>query len=239
MRTAICWSGQPREVGETLESFLACLYRRLPDPDVFIYTSQSFPEKVISTLRPKVYLVEPQQVFEGPEKVLERVGFFLERPHPHFNDFLQMIYGYKRVGELKRQYEASHKVSYDLVIRCRPDLLYMRPFSAEWFDPKALNIFREVKDFAMDFVGGSGPHMDQFMAFFDWLGGPGQEFLQRDRRRATMPGQTYAGDKIAQAYLFDFLGLECRPLVATSTAESDHYRIMRLHKKGLYPPFKP
>src|ERR1022692_2308582 len=132
MRTAVCISGQPRTVEKVHKEAVKYLFNNLGDYDLFIHSSESYPLdcdlweewNVIS------YQVEEQKRFFDLERRLKNVYFH----PPILNNYLQQIYGWKRVWELKTNHEKENNVKYDFVIRTRPDILYHNHVTLDLFD---------------------------------------------------------------------------------------------------------
>jgi hypothetical protein len=229
MKTAICVSGLTREVSETWKSFVDNLLINLPLPDVFVYAADAYPADYLDFIKPKKYVVEKQSHFSDMQDILKRIKYI---DMGHANSLLQQFYGFKKVWELKKDYEVSNNVSYDIAVRVRPDLIFLKPINLEWFDLTKINIFGDFHYMNVEFAIGQDTAMGHYMKVFDWLAGPGEECLLKDtRRRDENNYGFYNSDLIMRAYLIDNLHISGN---GVSKNPYDHYRIMRLHKKGEY-----
>jgi hypothetical protein len=84
--------------------------------------------------------------------------------------YLQQLYGLKMCDRLRQDYAAQHGITYEAVVRCRPDLLFETPLP----DPGTLDLnFIHVPDFHMyegcnDRVAiGNPENMTTYMNKFD------------------------------------------------------------------------
>lgn len=165
MRIAVCLSGQPRSVAKVWHSLYQNLVRPL-ECDVFIHTSEPYQveDDFWTKIRPKKYSVEPQFPFPEQEAALREKYFCVAS----LNSYLQQIHGYRRAWELKEE-------PYDLVIRTRPDLEYLRPITLDMFDPEKINILPRAIDPKREQCGTDvffiGPDhlMKEVFNVFDWV----------------------------------------------------------------------
>src|ERR1022692_1542005 len=115
MRTAICFTGQPRSIKQTWKTYHEFLHNNLPNPDVFIYTSEEYncPE-FFDVIKPVSYLVEGQFPHDNMESFLKEAGFYADHM---INSTIQQFYGWKKVLEMKMDYELKNNFKYDLVVK--------------------------------------------------------------------------------------------------------------------------
>jgi len=236
MRTAVCISGQPKDFAETWMSIVDNLLVKLPGPDVFIHSSAAYPDDTDwrRLMRPKKYVIEEQYPFPELEAKLDRLNYYAKH---HANSYLQQIFGFKRVWAIKKEYEAEAGVRYDFAIRCRPDLLFLRPIQLDFFDLNKINVFDPPDYMGIEFAFGKDDLMASYMNVFDWLCGEGEERLLADtRRRDVNDYGFYNCDLIQRAYLLDNLKLPVRQILVGGQGQNpyDYYRIMYLHKQGQY-----
>lgn len=168
MKIAVCLSGQPRTVNRVWKSLYANLLSRM-DCDLFIYTSEpySVDDEFWHIINPKEYLIESQLPFPELEASIAP-----NYAHPNIlNNYLQQVYGYKKVWELKEE----SGIKYDAVIRTRPDVEYLHPFTLEFFDLTKLNLVPRIIDYDRNqcstdiFFVGSEDTMGRLLNIFDWL----------------------------------------------------------------------
>ena len=235
MRTAICISGQPREVEETWRSWSNVL-DHLPNPDVFIYTSEQFSvsKDFFTVLQPKAYVVESQVRFPDLEALVRSIGYC---GNDHINSYLQQIYGWKKVLGLKQSYETDFR--YDFVVRTRPDLIFLKPITQDMLVLDKINTLRtpEALSITSEFAIGPNDQMELYLNVFDWLRENGVQKLTRDNPR-TVPAvnRLYDPDSILATYLLDDMGLTLPPTKLPEDYPNRYYffQIMSRHKKNLY-----
>jgi len=246
MRTAVCLSGQPREVNDAWPTLAGYLLKNLPHPDVFIHTSEPYPvtEAFFRLVRPKRYVIESQSLFPHLEAMLNRIDYNDDR-HKYQNDYLQQVYGWKRVWSLKEDYESATGAKYDLAVRVRPDMLFLQPITLANIDPAKITVFCPVPEsLTIDFAIGRDGLMAHYFKLFDWLVEGGESFLASSGRKREFFGQhTY--DTIMRSYLFDYLRL---PVAVARDGDGriiknpylSYFRIMWRQMKGDYgPPLQP
>jgi len=244
MRTAVCLSGQPREVAEIWPTFVNNLLAHLPNPDVFIHTSQPYPvpQEYWDFVRPKAYVIEQQQPFPEMEELLARIGYCSPE---HRNSYLQDIHGQRRVWTLKRQYEFDHGFRYDLAVRCRPDLLFLRPITLDLLELDKINHLADpdLANMPNEFAIGPDEQMAHYLTIFDWLRAEGEKhLLPTNGRLQHDPKGCYSPERISAVCLIDTLGLrlgraKLPPEIARvhpRHTKAFYYRIMYRQKLGCY-----
>jgi len=225
MKTAVCMSGLPRDILETYRSQITYLLDCLPEPDLFIHTSETFPDEFFAQTRCCSYVVEEQHRFPHLEEVLQRVGYHIM---DHANSYLQQIHGYKRVWQTKLDYEQKTGTKYDLAVRVRPDLIFFKPLPKEFLQTDAITVFDDPQYMGTEFAAGDDGLMAHYFTIFDWLAERGEAWLTTDRRRHH---GMYNCDLIMRAYLLDDRQVPVRGLHANPY---EYYRIFRLHQMGVY-----
>lgn len=239
MKTAICLSGLPREVNVVWESFRDNLVNQFPNSDLFIYTGSPYliDREFFETFNIKAYVVEPQFDHVELKTFLNQFKFC---HHNHMESaVVQQFYGLKRVNEIRKDYENKFKTKYDIVIRTRPDYIYLRPIKPEFFDLSKINNMHasHAPSMAVEFAIGSSDVMDKYFGIYDWLMSDGQEYLNKGNPRLTdFFDYKYNCDLLMISYLVDFLGLELakQNLPPDFPSPYDYYRIFSRHKNHLY-----
>lgn len=236
-RTAVLLSGLPREVDETWRSW-ANLLGALPNPDIFIYSSQYYtvgPEFYTSIL-PKKYKVENQWRHTETEQKIKNAGFY---DNDQINSCIQQFYGIKRVWELKEDYEKEMGIKYDLVVRTRPDFIWLRPINLDWLElDKISNLHANFSPtVCSEFAIGPNDLMEKYCKLFDCFSSIGEQVFLNTNPRLSYSNGLYNTDVVLTVYLYDHLKLQ------TGTNERipmdfhspyDYYRIMFRHKRNLY-----
>lgn len=146
MRVAICISGQPRDIEVGVEQVINNIINCNPelDFDVFAHawisnsgdpwdtaqeqqrgivgTQDGTPaEKILTVLKPKLWLFEEQINFENYTK------FFNTHPTAKQSSLASNFYSVYVANNLKKQYENMEGFVYDYVIRMRYDLFFNKP----------------------------------------------------------------------------------------------------------------
>lgn len=141
MRVALCLSGMPRSFKKCSEA----LFRNFIDiyrPDIFISTWQSelvddaFPETdsphgLIDLYKPLKFDIE---IFNE-----QRRASFETNPFKNFSDrggrsvarMIPMFYKIHLADMHRFMYEQENKITYDIVVRCRTDILLHQPVGLE------------------------------------------------------------------------------------------------------------
>jgi len=138
MKVAICISGHLR----TFDRCFWSIFSKLIEPnnaDVFIHTWETLgyngpvdgtapqyntfaKEKCIDAMyRPKKMIIEDSKGFEHFKAAGEGYSEKWMKVHPGFT--FAMFYSIWRANLLKIQYENENQFKYDVVVRCRPDLI--------------------------------------------------------------------------------------------------------------------
>jgi hypothetical protein len=236
MRTAICFSGQPRGVATCWRSAWEHLIRHLPNPDVFIHSSQPYsnvPQEFYDILHPVKVVIEDQYPFPHIEDILSRTRYY---DNGHRNSYLQQIFGWKRVGEVKKEHENSTGVKYDLAVRIRPDLIFLQDVPLATLELDKVNTLHGVGPgvaaMPVEFAIGPDQLMDKYFGCFDWLCAEGEKHLKSDNWRILLGGYNhYNCDLIMATYMIDALGV---PVARNNLSPYSYYRIKHLHDMGIY-----
>jgi hypothetical protein len=165
-RVAVCLSGRCCGLDRTYRSIRQNLLAPLGHCDLFMYVPDDEDARFASLLRPTVLRVVPDRPLDegglqNGRDCLLKVGI---------QGYLQQLYGLKMCDRLRQTYEKKHGIRYDLVLRCRPDLLFDSPLPA----PESLDLnYIHVPDFHM-YEGcndrlaiGNPENMTMYMNKFD------------------------------------------------------------------------
>jgi hypothetical protein len=122
-RFALLVSGSVRHLKETAENLDQMLISKLPSCDVFIFAPDDGHAQHISLLDPVRWKAEPDHDLE--EGVL-RNGIHCSLK-TGVQRYLQQLNGLKQCHRLLAEYQAETGCVYDVLIRCRPDILFVTP----------------------------------------------------------------------------------------------------------------
>jgi len=141
-RVAVCLSGRCCGLERTYRSIRKHLLAPLGRYDLFMYAPEDEDARFASLLNPTVLRVVP-------DRPLDEGGLQNGRDcrlKVGIQGYLQQLYGLKMCNRLRRSYEKAHGIRYDIVLRCRPDLLFESPLP----EPDALDLnYIHVPDFHM------------------------------------------------------------------------------------------
>lgn len=191
MKIAFCFSGQPRDVMNTIES-IKDSWSKNHEVDFFYHSwygnkdicfrndapsdtySENIFEYIDSVLNPRDSLIENQIFFK------KRYRDSLHWPcyHPVFNlnpdqNIQSMFYSMKKCNELKKKYEQENNFVYDAVVKCRFDYIFTKEYNLEEFDLNYLHTKNDCRhtDYAInDHVAlSNSKNMDIYCSLFDNL----------------------------------------------------------------------
>jgi len=173
---AICFNGMSSSIKYNSWHLKREFIDIIKNNDVFIYTVDDFFYKTskyyLDILQPKVLVAEKDKVIRDDfiKKHCFKTGTQI---------FLQQSYSWKRVNEIRKEYELQNKKKYDIIIRLRLDLKFFNTF-----DIKFLQNINEKEILIPDFHNfscicgnglndrfaiGSRESMDIYMNMFDSL----------------------------------------------------------------------
>jgi hypothetical protein len=168
MKTAVCVSGQPRFVDEFLPQLLNNIIKP-NDADVFLHmwysddmTTKPFrpgegwkkerisinsDKKVLETLKPKAYIIEPQISFQIPDIDFTKTSCDLwngkherkEITDGYVFSAISQWYSIYQAQKLRQEYAVKNNILYDYVVRVRLDMGFHHPIIAKEFDPQKLH----------------------------------------------------------------------------------------------------
>tara|TARA_R110000765_G_scaffold395112_1_gene488814 strand:- start:19 stop:762 length:744 start_codon:yes stop_codon:yes gene_type:complete len=125
MRVAICLSGELRNYKDTFPYFKKYIMDVL-NPDIFIYTNGN--EDFLNNYNAKSISIQEGSVDlnHGYRQVHDSTSVI---------SVLNQQHKIESCNKLKIEYENEHDFKYDIVIRCRLDSFFTRPFSSEELQP--------------------------------------------------------------------------------------------------------
>ncbi len=122
-RTAVCMSGRCAGLDQTRQSIMACLLSRIGDYDLFMFVPRDSDSHLATLLNPTVVRVEDDQPLDEGSLV-NGVNCRLKTG---IQPYLQQLYGLKQCNRLRIGHEKESGIRYDRIIRCRPDLMFIKP----------------------------------------------------------------------------------------------------------------
>lgn len=178
MKIALCISGHFRFFKDTLQNWYDLFYKPMSDGnsiDIFISTWDELNALDSFSVQQKDSLIdnnklnedEIQNIFNPIEMVVEdftqlKDNFTIDkfytnqRVHPgtynhesKIHYCLPMFYKWFQCNELKKKYEAENNFRYDLVVKSRPDIFFLRPILSNEFDPQYLYMRQRFQDFLL------------------------------------------------------------------------------------------
>jgi hypothetical protein len=168
-RVAVCLSGScrglDRSYGNLRQNLLEPLARH-GEYDLFMYVPDDTGAGYAAMLQPTVLrVVADHHLDEGGlvngRDCLLKVGI---------RRYLQQLYGLKRCDQLRQAHEKTNNISYDAVLRCRPDLFFEQPlpdlttFDLNYLHVPDFHMFEGCND---RFAFGNPEHMSIYMNKYD------------------------------------------------------------------------
>lgn len=157
MKLAFCFSGQPRDVRNTIEN-IKDSWSKNHDVDFFYHSWRSNKDVAFRNDAPSDTYSE--NIFEYIDRVLNPVDCLIETPiffkkryndsvhwpcyHPVFNlnpdqNIQSMFYSMKCCNELKSKYEQKNNFVYGAVVKCRFDYIFSKEYNLIDFDLNCLH----------------------------------------------------------------------------------------------------
>lgn len=191
MKIAFCFSGQARDVKNTIESIKES-WSKNHEVDFFYHSWRG--DKNISFRKDAPSDTYSENVFEYINRVLNPVNNLIESPiffekryndsahwpcyHPVFNlnpdqNIQSMFYSMKRCNELKKNYEQQNNFLYDAVVKCRFDYIFLKQYNLKDFDLNFLHTKNDCMhtNYAInDHIAlSNSKNMDTYSSLFDSL----------------------------------------------------------------------
>lgn len=142
LKVAFCFSGQLRSFKDTYKIINRNLISHFKDPDIFLTTWEDDPNLLDYKL---LYNVSENINFkffppQNYDYIIEKVNKVKEFSNK-FNT-LNQLFLLKMCNDLKKTHEHENNFKYDLVFRCRPDVIY--PNCIKNYDFKILPFLNET-----------------------------------------------------------------------------------------------
>jgi hypothetical protein len=123
LRTAVCMSGRCAGLDQTHESIRECLLNQIGDYDLFMFVPRDSNSHLSALLNPTaVRFADDPPLNEGT--LVNGVNCRLKTG---VQPYLQQLYGLKQCNQLRIGHEKAHEIRYGCIIRCRPDLMFIKP----------------------------------------------------------------------------------------------------------------
>ena len=165
-RTAVCMSGRCAGLDQTHRSIRDCLLNQIGDYDLFMFVPKDAGSHQAALLNPTVMRVENDpQLDEGA--LVNGVNCRLKAG---VQPYLQQLYGMKQCNRLRTEYEKENQFRYDCIIRCRPDLLFVKPLDKlSLLDLSYVHVpdFHGFDGINDRFAVGAADHMNVYMNKLD------------------------------------------------------------------------
>jgi len=147
-RVAICYSGQPRDINNTYQNHIKCLYEPLSEMgyEIDVFAHIWFDEKSLGKpfwqdhpLRGKwdqnfkkifdTKIPTKEILYESP-RLFDDYGLEPDPRFPHpLQNTLSMFYSIEAANRIRNQYAKENRIDYEVVIRIRPDLYFLKVLS--------------------------------------------------------------------------------------------------------------
>ncbi len=161
-RTAVCLTGSCRMLDQTAANIAQQLLSRIGSHDLFVYVPDDGHGHKVRQLAPAALRVVPDHPID-PGDLVHGKNCLIKSG---VQAYLQQLNGLKMVNRLRHDYGRTHRITYDCVIRCRPDVWFLEPLP----DIRTLDLnYLHVPDFhCFDglndrFAVGNPDDMDVYM----------------------------------------------------------------------------
>ncbi len=165
-KIAVCMSGRCRGLDKTYNSIRKCLLDQTQGCDLFIYTPEDSYSHLAELLSPAAIEIEKDKpVAEG-----NLVNNLNCRLKTGVQPYLQQLYGLKKCNRLRLDYEKKMNIHYDCIIRCRPDLMFVKPVDDLFvLDLSYIHVpdFHQFDGINDRFAVGATDHMNIYMNKLD------------------------------------------------------------------------
>jgi len=122
-RTAVCMSGRCAGLDQTHQSIRECLLNQIGDHDLFMFVPRDSHSHLSALLHPAVIRIED----DPPLNEGSLVNGVNCRLKTGVQPYLQQLYGLKQCNQLRIRHENEHGIRYGRIVRCRPDLMFVKP----------------------------------------------------------------------------------------------------------------
>lgn len=166
VRVAVCFSGFPCLSGYG-SRLVRTLRNCLGDFDSFWFIPDDREKSLVQQLfDPTRLCIEPDKPIslrEKPTKTRLKTGI---------QAYLQQIHGWQISNDLRERYEADSGITYDWVVRCRPDILFrsrLPPLHGFHPDRVTIPAFHSYGGYNDRFAIGNSENMGMLMNFFGFV----------------------------------------------------------------------
>ncbi len=122
-RTAVCMSGRCAGLDQTHQAIKECLLNQIGDYDLFMFVPRDANSHLAALLNPTVIRIED----DPPLNEGSLINGINCRLKTGVQPYLQQLYGLKQCNQLRLWHEKEREIRYDHIIRCRPDLMFVKP----------------------------------------------------------------------------------------------------------------
>lgn len=191
MKIAFCFSGQPRDVKNTVET-IKKNWSKYHEVDFYYHSwwgnkNVPFRNDAPSDIYSENIFNYIDNVLNPIDKIIEKPIFFKNRYkdsthwpcyHPVFNlnpdqNIQSMFYSMKKCNELKKAYEVENNFTYDAVVKCRFDYVFTKEYDLKEFDLNFLHTKNDCRhtEYALnDHIAiSNSKNMDIYCSLFDHL----------------------------------------------------------------------
>lgn len=165
-RTAVCMSGRCAGLDQTHQSIKDFMLNQIGDHDLFMFVPRDSNSHLADLLNPTVIRIEDDlPLNEG--SLINGVNCRLKAG---VQPYLQQLYGLKQCNRLRIGYEKENGIRYDRIIRCRPDLMFIKPLdNLSLLDLSYIHVpdFHAFDGINDRFAVGATEHMNIYMNKLD------------------------------------------------------------------------
>ena len=197
LRAAVCMSGSCRCLEQTAQSIKDNVLAPLSDYDLFMYVPEDDHCRLAQMLEPRVLEVAPDQPIDEAGLVHGKNC----RLKTGVQSYLQQLYGLKKCNRLRCEYEARHNRSYDYIVRCRPDLMFLSPLpKAETLDLSYVYVpdFHHFDGLNDRFALGPPMYMNRYLNKFDDFHQYATDWIKKDSAALPVSAEMFTSGQLKQ-----------------------------------------
>lgn len=198
LKTAVCISGHCRALKQTWKNIQENLLNRIGDYDLFMYAPKDEYSDRASLLKPTVLKkVEDHYIDEG-----DLINGKNCRLKTGVQPYLQQLYGLKMCNRLRVNYAKQMDIHYDCVIRCRPDILFLKPLEGniEKLDLNYIYLpdFHQFDGCNDRFAIGNESNMSIYLNKFDHFHDYSLNWLKKNKNTIPVSGEMFTAGHLRE-----------------------------------------
>jgi hypothetical protein len=174
-KLAICISGSLRSFDYCKKSFISHIIepnKNFFEIEIFLFTpDDDFSHKInLFEELTSFYVIKKDEIIEHSNKIKSVIP--IEKKDRvskgGIQGYLQQLKGINESFKLAEKYEKENCVSFDFVLRCRPDVIYKEKIDLSSFNPEVITVpkFHSTKGINDRFAFGNRENMKHYMNMY-------------------------------------------------------------------------